>query len=242
MPLSSLQRGSLVQMAIRQLRRQVTDGVWAVGERIPAEPELGQTLKVGRSTLREAVRALVQEGILEVRHGSGTFVVSDGGDLWQTMFRRAAVLEVYEVRAGIEYQAARLAAQRAEEADLERIEAALQVRMTVAEQGNEEAFVEADLAFHSAVVDAAHNELLSQLYRSFAPVLRDGLLKLSIGQDLRRAGIDGQVRDAHATLFEKIRNRDVAGALAATEENLETTAAALRSAAAVPAGEGSVSD
>lgn len=237
MALSSLQRGSLVQLAIRQLREQVTAGRWAVGERVPAEAELGQSLGVGRSTLREAVRALVQEGLLEVRHGTGTFVVSDGGDALRTMFRRAAVLEVYEVRAGIEYQAARLAAQRADEADLERIEAALQVRMTVAEQGNEEAFVEADLAFHSAVVDAAHNDLLAQLWRSFLPVLREGLLTLSMGQDLRQAGIDVHVRDAHATLFEKIRDRDVEGALAATGANLETTTTALR-----PAGGGPVSD
>lgn len=230
MALSSLQRGSLVQLAISQLRAQITAGAWPVGARIPAEPELGETLGIGRSTLREAVRALAQEGLLEIRRGSGTFVVSDSTDAWTHLIRRAAVLEVYEVRAGLEYQAARLAAQRADEADLERIEAALQVRMTVAEEGNEEAFVEADLAFHRAVVAAAHNDLLSELYTSFLPVLRDGLSKLSAGRDLRRAGIDVHVRDAHATLFDKIRNGDVEGALAATEENLETTADALRSA------------
>lgn len=229
MALSSLQRGSLVQLAISQLRDQITAGAWPVGGRIPAEPELSETLGVGRSTLREAVRALAQEGLLQIRHGSGTFVISDSTDAWKHLIRRAAVLEVYEVRAALEHQAARLAAQRADETDLARIEAALQVRMTVAEEGNEEEFVEADLAFHRAVVAAAHNDLLSEIYTSFLPVLRDGLLKLSTGRDLRRAGIDVHVRDAHATLFEAIKNRDVEGAVAATEENLETTAEALRS-------------
>ena len=130
MPLSSLRRGSLVELATQQLRDEVMRGTWPVGSRIPAETELAGLLGVGRSTVREAVRALVHVGLLESRQGAGTFVQTRAAAEpdWGTLLRRAAVLEVYEVRHGLERQAASLAAQRRTTADIERIEAALAQR------------------------------------------------------------------------------------------------------------------
>ncbi|MGB8256042.1 MAG: GntR family transcriptional regulator, partial [Pseudonocardiaceae bacterium] len=125
MGLSSLRRGSLAELATRQLHDQVTSGTWPVGSRIPAETELAVQLGVGRSTVREAVRALVHVGLLESRQGAGTFVRALSTAGWEPLVRRAAVLEVYEVRGGLEFQAARLAATRRTEADIERIDAAL---------------------------------------------------------------------------------------------------------------------
>src|SRR5690606_4825801 len=58
------------------LRRKITTGEWAVGTRIPIEPELAETLGVGRSTIREAVRSLASIGMLETLPGRGTFVRS----------------------------------------------------------------------------------------------------------------------------------------------------------------------
>ncbi|HKS49845.1 MAG TPA: GntR family transcriptional regulator, partial [Amycolatopsis sp.] len=117
MGLSPLRRESLVELTTSQLHDQITSGTWPVGSRIPAETELAEMLGVGRSTVREAIRALVHIGLLEARQGTGTFVRTLSTEGWESLVRKAAVLEVYEVRGGLEFQAARLAAARRTDKD-----------------------------------------------------------------------------------------------------------------------------
>ena len=228
MGLSSLRRGSLAELATRQLHDQVTGGTWPVGSRIPAETELAVQLGVGRSTVREAVRALVHVGLLESRQGAGTFVRALSTAGWEPLVRRAAVLEVYEVRGGLEFQAARLAASRRTEADIERIDAALDERRDAWRRGRDRAFVEADLAFHRAVVAAAHNQLLERMYEEFVSTLREALLNFVMNDPLDHQ-VSETVQDAHTALAQAIRAGDHDAAIAATSANLDTTADSLRS-------------
>jgi len=228
MPLSSLRRGSLVDMATRQLRDEVMRGTWPIGSRIPAETELAELLGVGRSTVREAVHALTHVGLLESRQGAGTFVRALAAiePDWSTMLRRAAVLEVYEVRQGLERQAAILAAQRRSPADIARIDAALARRQRTRGRGSNDAFIAADLDFHQAVVAAAHNDLIDQMFASFLDVLRDALAALI--DDTEPDGDMTATNDAHGSLAAAIRAGDIEAAIIATDANLETTARALR--------------
>jgi GntR family transcriptional regulator, transcriptional repressor for pyruvate dehydrogenase complex len=223
-PLTSLRRSPLVELAVSQLREQVLSGQWPVGARLPAETELAQRLEVGRSTVREAVRALVHAGLLETRQGSGTYVrsVTPGAE-WEPRLRRAAVLEAYEVREALEVQAARLAASRRTEADIEALFACLAERGRAL--GDDVRFVEADLAFHRAVVAAAHNPLLAEMFDSFAAVLREALIAIRSDQAVRSAGSDA----AHARLAAAIEAGDAAAAEQATHDQLDPTAANLRS-------------
>jgi DNA-binding FadR family transcriptional regulator len=232
--LESLRRDSLAELAIRQLHDQIVAGTWPVGSRIPAETELVERLGVGRSTVREAVRALVHSGLLESRQGTGTFVRSLVVGGWEPLVQRATVLDVYEVRQGLEPQAARLAAQRRTEADLALIDATLAQRQRARAERQRPgatapnaAFVDADLAFHQAVVAAAHNALLTQIFDSFArSALREALVAL-VDDDEAAERMDG-VNDAHVTLAEAIRAGDPDAAVEATEANLHTTARSLR--------------
>jgi GntR family transcriptional regulator, transcriptional repressor for pyruvate dehydrogenase complex len=223
-PLTSLRRSPLVDLAVSQLREQVLSGQWPVGSRLPAETELAQRLEVGRSTIREAIRALVHAGLLETRQGSGTYVrsVTPGAD-WEPRLRRAAVLEVYEVREALEVQAARLAASRRTQTDI----AALRERLAERERArdHEASFVEADLAFHHSVVAAAHNPLLAEMFDSFAAVLREALIAVRSDQRVRDAGADA----AHTRLAAAIEAGDAAAATQATHDHLDPTAANLRS-------------
>ena len=195
MPLTSLRRSPLVELAVSQLREQVLSGQWPVGGRLPAETELAQRLEVGRSTVREAVRALVHAGLLETRQGSGTYVrsLTPGAD-WEPRLRRAAVLEAYEVREALEVQAARLAAGRRTEADIEALAACLAERERA--RGDEARFVEANLAFHRSVLAAAHNPLLAEMFDSFAAVLRGALIAIRSDQAVQGPDADA----AHARL------------------------------------------
>jgi GntR family transcriptional regulator, transcriptional repressor for pyruvate dehydrogenase complex len=222
--LTSLRRSPLADLAVSQLREQVLSGQWPVGSRLPAETELAQRLEVGRSTIREAIRALVHAGLLETRQGSGTYVrsVTPGAD-WEPRLRRAAVLEVYEVREALEVQAARLAAERRTEAHIAALRACLTEREHARDQ--DASFVEADLAFHRSVVAAAHNPLLAEMFDSFAAVLREALIAVRSDQRVRNAGADA----AHARLAAAIEAGDAAAAAQATHDHLDPTAANLRS-------------
>ena len=224
MPLTSLRRSPLVELAVSQLREQVLSGQWPVGGRLPAETELAQRLEVGRSTVREAVRALVHAGLLETRQGSGTYVrsLTPGAD-WEPRLRRAAVLEAYEVREALEVQAARLAASRRTETDIEALHACLAERDRA--RGEDARFVEADLAFHRAVVAAAHNPLLAEMFDSFAAVLREALIAIRSDQAVQGPDADA----AHARLAAAIEAGDAAAAAQATHDHLDPTAANLRS-------------
>lgn len=80
-----IQKKSLADMVAEQLRQQITEGVYAIGDKIPTEPELMKMFKVGRSSVREAVKLLVNMGVVQVRQGAGTFVAkapdANGGDI-----------------------------------------------------------------------------------------------------------------------------------------------------------------
>jgi DNA-binding FadR family transcriptional regulator len=167
-------RQTLVQQVIEQLREQISTGEWPLGSKIPTEPKLVEALGVGRNTVREAVRALENAGVLECRQGSGTYVISTD-ELTGAVARRLAAAEMadaVEVRRAFEVEAARLAALRRTPADLVALDAALGEREAAWRSGRVADFVETDAALHTVIVAAAHNAMLAELYASFGTAMR----------------------------------------------------------------------
>jgi len=204
MPLRSTERTALVPQVIEQLQTQITSGEWAVGTRIPPEPDLAAQLGVGRNTLREAVLALVHAGLLERRQGSGTFVVGSR-ELASAVARRVAdaqLAEVLEVRRALEVEAARSAARRRTDHDLAELDAALEAREVAWANGEVDEFVAADVELHQRIVAAAHNRILAELYLDFSAALRTSIT-IAIGDDLTP---DRYVD--HSRLVEAIRGGD----------------------------------
>ncbi|MEJ3657742.1 FCD domain-containing protein [Actinomycetes bacterium KLBMP 9759] len=221
-----VERLSLVEQTTAELRRLLAEGEWPVGARVPGEVELGRQLGVGRSTVREAMRALISSGQLEARQGAGTFVASRTAvPEWDRRLRRAAIADVYEVRIALELEAARLAAARRTDADLAAMDAAMAARGAA---GSTEEFVDADLQVHLAVVAAAHNPVLSDVFGSFVAPLRAALLDLVRDADLRTPDEHTGSTRAHHELVEAIRAGDAAAAVLATRHNVEVTLAQLR--------------
>ena len=72
--LKNIKKTNMTQQVIEQFKQQILDGSWRVGERIPSENELAQTLGVSRSTVRQALRSLSDYGLLDIRLGSGSYV------------------------------------------------------------------------------------------------------------------------------------------------------------------------
>ncbi|MEV0826115.1 FadR/GntR family transcriptional regulator [Nonomuraea rubra] len=226
MPLGSLRPSPLVEQATEHLREQITQGEWPVGTRLPGENALAKTLGVGRSTVREALRALAGAGLVQTRQGSGVFVIAtEPAEDWPARLRRAAITDVYEVRMIVETQAARLAAERRTEEDVAALESALAGRERAA-GGDDAAFVDADIALHAAVVAAARNPVLSDLFAEFAPALRERLIDLVEMLGLREQD-PNTGHDTHAGLVAAIRRGDGGAAEEVLRTELEQTLALL---------------
>ncbi|GAA1135064.1 DNA-binding FadR family transcriptional regulator [Kitasatospora gansuensis] len=208
MALSTTRRTPLSDQVIAQLRAQITSGEWPVGSRIPTEAALVEQLGVARNTVREAVRALAHNGLLDIRQGSGTYVLATS-ELAGVMHRRFADADqdqVAELRSMLETSAAGLAAVRRTTRDLELLETALARREAAWHSGVAEDFVQADAAFHQAVVAAAHNDVIAAVYADLGEVLR-AHLRHDVGPELIADRYVG-----HGGILDAVRDRDAARA------------------------------
>ena len=158
--------------AIDKMQERIVSGAWGPGDRLPRESELAAELGLSRNSLREAVRALSQLRVLEVRQGDGTYVSSLEPDLLleSTGFISHLLLgeteiELYEVRRILEAAAATLAAGRIDAQ--EKTELALSLER-MREAKNVEELVEADVAFHAVIAKAAGNAVLASLLASLS--------------------------------------------------------------------------
>lgn len=227
--MGALSRHPLSDQAAERLREQVESGRWPVGAKLPGENALAKELGVGRSTVREAIRALAGSGMLETRQGAGVFVIAARPvEDWQARLRRASVVHLFEVRGLLEVEAAALAAERRDEDDLAALDLALAGRRDAA-RGDDEAFVDADIALHAAVVAAAHNPVLSDLFAGFGPALRRGLLELVALLPLRHDHPEPGA-DAHASLVEAVRRGDPERAAMIMREEVNLILGLLRKA------------
>ncbi|MBM0127992.1 FadR/GntR family transcriptional regulator [Pimelobacter simplex] len=174
MPLAPTAPASLVDQAIAGMRALLESGEWEVGTRVPPEPALAAALGVSRNTVREAVKALAHLGLLQVRRGDGTYVAAttDMQALMRKQLDRVDIAHLLEVRHAIEVRAAALAAERRTVADLAELDAIMARRKEAVRDGDGPAFIDADVDFHCAVVAAAHNPLLVELYDGLVETLR----------------------------------------------------------------------
>ena len=165
-----LQRHSLADAVVSKLQQQLSLGEYKPGEKLPSEPELMEQFGVGRSTIREAICILSNTGILSVRQGSGTFVQEQTGiaEPLSQRLRRATAHDLDEVRQLLEMKIAEKAALHRSKDDIEKMKALLKQRDTAAKAGDTEEAIHADIQFHVAIAAAGRNDILADLYRTFA--------------------------------------------------------------------------
>ena len=193
-----------------------------VGDRLPSERELGEQFGVSRTVVREAVRALVAKGVIDVRSGSGLRVSAVGAEAVSesmTLYLRGGTLDfekVHEVRALLEVHIAGIAAERADETDLTDLRA-VHERMH-RETADVEAAARDDLEFHRIIARATHNELYLLLMDSIGSALID------IRRENLGSGSSPITLAQHESVLERIASRDPAGARAAMAAHLEGVA------------------
>ena len=206
-----MEKQSLTQQTAQRLYgRIVTEGGLAPGDKLPNELDLSRELGVSRTTLREAVRMLVAQGVLEVRRGKGTFVsarVEDIDDFGFSGLRRVKgqLRDLFELRSIFEPQAAMLACRRAtteERADI--LARGKEVEDCIRSGADR---TRADAAFHAAIVRATHNEFMVRLL----PLIQRAVATaVETGEKAERLAAD-TLRD-HALLLEFFARGDAEGA------------------------------
>ncbi|MBO8192687.1 FadR family transcriptional regulator [Streptomyces oryzae] len=211
---------SAVDKAFHGLRHMIATGRLGAGERIPAEAELCEELGVSRGPLREAVRMLAALGVVEPRHGSGTYVsqlrpedVIGSLSLTLELLPLPGLLEVYEIRRVLESHAAAKAAARATP---ETIRTLFSLIEAIDATDDPAKFSELDHIFHAEITRAGGNPTLASLLSVFRARSRKyQVFTVPEGPELRRMSNEG-----HRALATAIADRDPGAASTAAEAHI----------------------
>jgi len=164
---------------VEQITELISQGNLKPGDRLLSERELADRLQVSRSSVREALTALAAMGVVDVRPGEGTFVRQVNAEAIAEpltvalLMDRGTTLELLEVRKMVEVEAAGLAAERADQEDLDKLSAIVANMQADLAQG---VLGEgADLAFHLALAGAAGNSILQRLISAVSDTMQQSL-------------------------------------------------------------------
>ena len=159
---------SLAQEVMNDLVVKIRNGLYKPGEKLPTEPEVMVEQGVSRTVVREAISRLQAAGLVETRHGVGTFVLPPGSQPahaldFSTVITIRDVLAMLELRISLETEAAGLAAVRRTEEQLELMRQAVAAFEAGVSRGDSS--IEADYQFHMQIALATHNKYFEDFYR-----------------------------------------------------------------------------
>ncbi|TAN31773.1 FadR family transcriptional regulator [bacterium] len=219
MAFEKIQRRTVPDEAIRQIKALVASGELEPGHKLPSERTLSEMLGLSRPSLREAIRALGALGILEIRQGSGTYVTSLSAELlahplsFVLASNIPALQGLFEVRLMLEVGAARSAAARITDADLKRIKTL--TSQLPGQIGDLERFIEGDIAFHQMIHEASGNAVLVALMESLV-ILGKGSRMLTA----KRREIRERTLAEHRQIYRALKAHDPDAAAAAMAAHL----------------------
>lgn len=231
MPFEKVQSRKLADAVVQQIELLILRGILQPGERLPPERELAERLGVSRPSLREALSALQEAGLLTARQGAGIYVADVLGSAFSpalvALFSKhdEALFDALAFRRDMEGLAAERAARLGSETDLAVIDAALK-RLETAPP--DEAAMR-DANFHMAILDASHNVVLLHMMRSMYELLAAGVF-YNRQMVFARDGERDALLDQHRAINAALQARDGAAARAAIEAHLDHVAAAYQDA------------
>jgi DNA-binding FadR family transcriptional regulator len=215
--------GNLAERLVEALTGEIRGGVLRPGQQLPTESEAASRFGVSRTVVREALSRLQAAGLVETRHGIGTFVASrreaglkaDAAEI-ATVVDLMAMLEL---RIAIESEAAALAARRRTPGDLRAMRQALDRYAADLDAGRET--VEADFGFHAAIATATDNRYFTTVMASFGQkaIPRAKLKNPGQPEAARREYLQ-RVNDEHEDIYGAIVRGDADGARAAMRNHI----------------------
>jgi DNA-binding FadR family transcriptional regulator len=225
MPLQTVEPQRLYRQIAEQLRSLMTSGEFNPGSRLPAERDLAKQLGVSRPSVREALIALEVEGWVEVRTGSGVYVLTRSaaqanGHATQVPATEWGPLELLRARRVIEGEIAALAATQAKRRHLQTIAEAIEIMREDVERGVSP--LEGDRAFHTAVAQASDNAVLLDTVQTFWDA-RHGPLFERLGGHFESGPVWRLAIAEHEAVLAAIRVRDAGAARSAMQQHMDKT-------------------
>lgn len=219
-------QGSLTDRVTEALSQMIRGGEFPPKSRLPTETEMGNRFGVSRTVIREAVSRLKSEGLVESRQGVGVFVRDRSLD---TPFRidpnvvesMRSVLQIVELRRGLEAEMAALAAERRTAEQLDGIRQRLQAVNEATPMS--EAAVDADMAFHREIARATGNPHFVALWDFVGQFLR-GAMTVTRANEARSTEFLSQSNAEHAAILDAIARGDSETARAAARLHMDMAA------------------
>jgi len=206
--LTTIEKTSVKDQTLEQLKNYILSGVVRLGERLPSERALADALGVGRYSVREALKVLEAVGLVESRMGEGTFLTTNTGASFGRILGLSfatwggTIIELLDARKMIEAEAARAAADRATAEEIGLIEAELKTMQ--ANMDRVQAYLKADFNFHRRIGQASQNAIISQFASNLVDLLEEVLRETQ--SDSLPAQAEGG--GTHQAIFDAIAARD----------------------------------
>jgi len=214
--LRRLDRAPMYEAILERLREYAQEAGLKRGDRLLSERDLAERLGTSRASVKQALVVLEVQGLVETRHGGGTFLLRDelATESVTTLVDRQARLPfVLEARAGLECQLAELAARRRTEDDIRRMDEALVEMRLEVDAG--EVGAQGDRHFHAAAARAGGNPLLLRFLTEIEEEINESRI-----ESLRQPGRPAQSIRQHQAIVDAIRREDSAGARRAMRQHL----------------------
>jgi len=222
---------SLAQGVVEQISGTIRQGTLKPGDKLPTESSLMNQHGVSRTVVREAISHLQAAGLVQTRHGIGTFVIERAqpnlGLEAENILTLRDVLSILELRIGIETETAGLAASRRSEDQVDELAAALAEMQQAMAEGR--SAVEADKRFHLLIAQGTGNryfvEMLERLGNAIIPRARlnTPVLEQSVRAEDKPADFLERVSREHDDIFRAIERRDPEAARAAMRTHLSNS-------------------
>ncbi|MFC2969357.1 FadR/GntR family transcriptional regulator [Acidimangrovimonas pyrenivorans] len=217
-------RRNLVESVREGLRAEILSDAMKAGDKLPSEAQLTERFGVSRTVVREAIASLRADGLVAARQGAGVFVLERKPSPAQPFQavdpeRISHMIEMLELRATVEIEAARLAAIRRSPAQEEEILQRMHVIEALIEQGAPT--TEADFAFHMAIAEATNNPRFAEFLRLMGASM---IPRAALQKDRAEASSPAylaHIADEHRAIAEAISNRDEQAASQAMRTHLK---------------------
>jgi len=216
-----IQSERLYERIVSQIEQRIETGGLKVGDQLPSERELAEQFAVSRTAVREAVKALRQKGLVEIRPGRGTYITNGTSDSIRNslgMLMKFGATKgsgnLVEVREILEPEIAALAATRITAEYITAMQDAVKIMDTAL--NNVDIFVEADLDFHLALAEGTQNPFIPILMDSIIDLLREQRKRIG----LTKGGLQrGQIH--HKKILDAVTRGDAQAARQAMQDHLK---------------------
>ncbi len=212
---------------VERFSDRIRAGELQAGDKLPTEAAVMAEFEVSRTVVREAISKLQAAGLVETRHGIGTFVLGPGdGPSFKITPEQFSTLQdviaVLELRIGLETEAAGLAALRRTDANLSALRGALDAVIAAVEAGQDS--VAADFQFHLEIARATQNTHFAELMATLgAQIIPRARLELAAEMSAERQAYMRRVNQEHENILDAIAGQDAESARAAMRTHLSNS-------------------